>query len=151
MQADGIQFAVETAASLNEPLPTPPQRLSDGAMRYWGSVVDSKRRAAWTDSDLLLACQLCRDYDAVDSMTADLEEQGDVLERASGMKYPNPLHNLIDKATRRILLATRALQVHSRATSGKTEGQVNKNETARNLKQTFSDNTLLFPTPQVVR
>lgn len=143
--ADSVGFAVETAQELAEPLPTPPQRLGEGAMRYWAPIVNSKRRTAWTESDLLQACQLARDYDAVETLTEELERDGHILTRESGSRYANPASALLDKAARRIILASRALQVHAIATTGKTDHQGAKNEAARQIAQDIrqADSTLI--------
>lgn len=133
MRCESSQFALETAKSLAEPLPEPPQRLSEGARRYWPAIIGSKRRLAWSDNDLLLACTLARDYDAVETMAATLNEEGPVLTRSSGAQYQHPVCNLLDKANRRIVLTSRALQIHSIATTGRTEDQAKKNETARTI------------------
>ena len=135
MRSEGHHFAIETAQGLAEPLPTPPQHLSAGALRYWQAIIASKRRAAWSDNDLLLACQLARDYDAVETMTATLDDEGPVLTRPSGAKYQHPLCNLLDKANRRAVLTSKALQIHSLATNGRTEYQSDKNEAARTIAQ----------------
>lgn len=135
MRAEGIPFALETAQALAEPLPTPPQQLSEGALRYWRNIIESKRRSAWSDNDLLLACQLARDYDAIDTMTETLDAEGPVLTRPSGAKYQHPLCNLLDKANRRAVLTSKALQIHSLATNGRTEYQSDKNEAARTIAQ----------------
>lgn len=139
LRAESARFALEAAKSLAEPLPEPPQQLSEGARRYWASIIGSKRRLAWSDNDLLLACQLARDYDAVETMTATLDEEGPVLTRASGLQYPHPVCNLLDKANRRIILSSRALQVHSIATTGRTEDQGNKNEASRTMASKIND------------
>ena len=145
MRSESTSFALETARTLAEPMPTPPQNLSAGALRYWPAVIGSKRRSAWSDNDLLTACQLCRDYDAVETMTATLDDEGPVLTRPSGAQYQHPLCNLLDKASRRIVLTSRALQIHSIATSGRAEAQPNKNEAARDLAGKLDNVHRLIP------
>lgn len=147
MHADATDFAIQTAAELSDPLPTPPQRLSEGALAYWPAIINSKRRSAWTDSDLLLACQLARDFYAVETLTEELEQDGHILERASGGRYANPATALLDKASRRIVMNSRALQVHAIATTGKTDHQGNKNEAARDLAKDLSNSSSLLAKP----
>ena len=139
---------MEAAAGASMPTPPPPQRLDDHALRFWESTVNSKRRSAWTDSDLLSACQLCRDLAAVEILSADIEQEGYTLIDGKGKKYPNPAARLLDAATRRVLATQKHLQIHSLATNGKTEAQPNKNEAARAIKANVSTMNSLIPQPQ---
>ena len=134
--ANSLKFAQEEAAALAEPLPEPPQRLSEAARRFWPTVVSAKRRTAWTDSDLTIACSLCRDLALLDECTSELERNGLILvNEQSGRRYPNPAATILDAAQRRVLAATRGLQIHAGATTGKTDHQGQKNEKARELAQ----------------
>lgn len=132
-RSDSTGFAVNEAKALAEPLPLPPQRLDDAALQYWPAVVNAKRRTAWTDSDLLLACQLARDLAAIDDLSADLEKNGRVLLDNKGKRYGNPAANLLDQANRRIISTSRALQVHALASTGRVIDQGKKNEAARTI------------------
>lgn len=144
---DSVEFAVSEAKAMAEPLPEPPQALDDTALAYWPAVIESKRRTAWTQSDLIQACQLCRDYAAVEALNADLERDGQVLTAPSGRKYPNPAANLLDKAQRRALAIAKALQIHAIGTSGKTENQPKKNEAARDLAGKLATVSTLIARP----
>lgn len=146
---DSVEFAVSTAKDMAEPLPTPPQRIDDAAMAYWPAVINSKRRSAWTESDLLVACQLCRDYAAVEALSADLEQDGYTLMDGKGKKYPNPSARLLDAATRRIHAGVKTLQIHALATQGKSDHQRGKNEAAREIQKSVSALSDLIPTARM--
>lgn len=123
-----------TAADLAQPLPEPPQRLDEHAMKFWKPTIESKRREAWTDSDLLTACMLCRDLAAVEILSEELELHGWVFETEKG-RTANPAARLLDGASRRVLAAQKHLQIHSHATNGKSDHQHGKNQVARDLQK----------------
>ena len=137
--ANSTKFMLDEAAALGEPLPEPPQRLSDAAACYWETIVGAKRRSAWTDSDLLIACGLCRDLALVETLTEELDRDGPTLTNKEGRRYPHPAGTLLDSTQRRILATVRSLQIHALATQGKADHQAKKNETARGLKTTLDN------------
>lgn len=145
---DSVEFAVTTAQEAAEPLPTPPQHIDERAYTYWPAVINSKRRSAWTESDLLVACQLCRDYAAVETLSADLETDGFTLLDAKGKRYTNPAARLLDAATRRIHAGVKTLQIHALATQGKSDHQRGKIEAARELQRNMAALGDLIPQPQ---
>ena len=142
---DSHEFLTETARNLAEPLPEPPQRLTESARKYWPQVIESKRREAWTQSDLLTACQLCRDLDAVEVLSDELERDGFVVEGGKGGLMPHPAAKLLDNAARRVMAAQKHLQVHAIATTGKAEQVRNKNESARDLARKIGAADNLIP------
>lgn len=148
--ADSIQFAVEEAQALGEPLPQPPQPLDDFLMPIWESIVRSKRRSAWTPADLQIAVRLARDLWTCEQLQKVLDEEGPVLVDSRGKKYPNPIANLIDQGTRRALAAMRQLQIHAVATSGKTDHQRQKNEQARDLADKLNNSHRLLAKPSAL-
>ena len=132
--ANSLKFEQQQAAALAEPLPEPPQRLSDAALAFWPTIVSAKRRTAWTDSDLVIACGLCRDLALINECAAELARDGLTLVNAqSGRRYPHPATTILDATQRRVLATTRTLQIHAGATTGKTDHQGQKNEKAREL------------------
>lgn len=149
VQANSTKFALQVAAEAAEPLPEPPQRLDEHAMRFWEATINSKRRSAWTESDMLSACQLCRDLAAVETLSADLEENGAVLEDSKGKRYTNPAARLLDAAARRVLAAQKHLQIHSLATNGEVSQQKNKNAAARQVTANLAEVSPLIARPKL--
>ncbi len=137
--ANSTKFMLDEAASLAEPLPEPPRRLSDEAREFWATVIDSKRRSAWTESDLVVACTLCRDLALVERLSEQLDTEGPTLENKEGRRYPHPAGTLLDSTQRRILATCRQLQIHANATTGKTDHQGTKNAAARDLQGKLAD------------
>ena len=137
--ANSTKFLLDEAASLAEPLPEPPRRLSDEAREFWATVIDSKRRSAWTESDLVIACGLCRDLAFVETLTEELDRDGPTLTNKEGRRYPHPAGTLLDSTQRRILATVRSLQIHSLATQGKADHQSRKNAAARDLQGKLAD------------
>lgn len=133
IRSESTRYALEQAAALSEPLPEPPQRLTPEARAFWETVVTAKRRNAWTDNDLTVACSLCRDMALLEQLAEELEEYGPTLVNKDGRRYSNPAATIMDATQRRVLATCRQLQIHSVATTGKTEGQPNKNAAARDL------------------
>ncbi|UCV27000.1 hypothetical protein [Ferribacterium limneticum] len=82
---------------------------------------------------MILACLLAKDLAALESLAEELANDGHVLTDNKGKKYAHPAANLLDQATRRTVTTCRALQIHAIATSGKTDHQGKKNETARGI------------------
>ena len=146
--SNSINFAHVEAAALAEPLPEPPQRLSDAARRFWPTVVSAKRRTAWTDSDLVIACGLCRDLALIDECTAELERDGlTLVNEQSGRRYPHPAATILDAAQRRVLATTRGIQIHSLATQGRTDAQTNKNAASHDLGKKLNSAHRLIARP----
>ena len=146
-RADSTKFALDAAAALAEPLPEPPLELSADALRFWETIVNAKRRNAWTDSDLLIACALCRDLALVERLSRELEVDGPTLENKDGRMYAHPAGTLLDSAQRRILATTRSLQIHAIATGGRTDTQPHKNATAREISGRMKDAHSLIARP----
>lgn len=135
-RADSIEFARETAQSLAEGLPVPPRKLSPDAAEFWATVIGSKRLAAWTDSDLILACSLARDLALAEKLSQQLDAEGHTLvNEDSGRVYAHPAAAMLDQANRRILSTIRSLQIHSLATNGRAEQQPAKNATAKQMAE----------------
>lgn len=115
-----------------EPLPSPPLKLKDAALQFWPVVINAKRRSAWTDADLVLACSLCRDLALLEKLADQIDDEGPTLVNdESGRCYQHPAAVMLDATTRRTLATARQLQIHSIATTGKTDHQAVKNETVR--------------------
>jgi len=145
--SDSVAFAVQSAKDLQEPLPEPPLPLDENAVVYWEQVLRSKPLSNWTPSDLLIACTLCRDLAAVEVLQEEIAEFGPVLVNEKKRRYSNPACNLLDQAQRRILAATRGLQIHAVATQGKTDHQGNKVAAARELAKKVDDADDLIARP----
>lgn len=146
-RSDSTQFLLDQAAALAEPMPAPPLELSVDALRFWPTVYEAKRRNAWTDSDLLIACSLCRDLALVERLAREIEVDGPTLENKDGRLYPHPAGTLLDAAQRRILATTRSLQIHSIATGGRTDTQPHKNAAARDLQGKLAEVSSLIARP----
>ena len=145
--SSSTRFVTATAATLAEPLPTPPQTLDDHAMRFWRPTIESKRREAWTESDLLAACQLCRDLAAIEILSEELSANGYIIETERGKRIANPAARLLDAATRRLMYLQKHLQIHSLGTNGKTDHQVQKNQVARDLAKKLNASDHLIARP----
>lgn len=132
IDANSTRFAAIAAQEASMALPEPPVHLDADALAFWEDVIRSKRVTAWTPSDLLIACSLCRDLALVEELQKEIAEHGLVLvgEKRS---YSNPACNLLDQAQRRILAATRGLQIHANATQGPSHHHGQKNTAARDI------------------
>lgn len=142
--ANSAKFAIEATAEALTPLPSPPQPLDDDAMHYWPQVLAGKRLSYWTSNDLIVACQIARDYAAIETLSKELEERGQTYE-VGGRIYANPAAALLDNANKRIGQNLRLVQAHSVATNGRIEGQRTKNAVAREVaaKVTAADSPLI--------
>ena len=130
-RSDSTGFAVAQAKAMATLITAPPQQLDAEALQYWPAIIGAKRATAWTDADLLQACQLARDMALIETLSSDLATDGHVLSDNKGKKYAHPAANLLDQASRRIIATARAIQVSAIATTGKTDHQGKKNEAAR--------------------
>lgn len=147
--SNSTKFAMDEAAAMGEPLPEPPRKLNAAALEFWPIVINAKRRSAWTEADLVLACALCRDLALAEKLNDQLDKEGlTLVNEDSGRVYPHPASSMLDQASRRILAATRGLQIHSKATSGRTDCQPNKNETARTMRRDLDNVHHLIARPQ---
>lgn len=147
MHADSVAFAVLQSKALAEGIPTPPEPLDEHALHFWPVIYQSKRPTAWTPSDLVQACQLCREYSAINALSEDLARDGHVLEADNGRRYANPAARLLDGATRRAVILARALQIHAVATVGKTDDQGKKNAAAREMSAAIDTASDLIARP----
>lgn len=148
-RADSTSFAVNAAKDLNKPLPEPTQQLDERALAYWPAIIKAKRLSSWTGVDLALATALARDLGAIESLTDELAADGHTLIDSKGKRYAHPAANLLDQATRRSVLTARTLQIHSIATSGKSDHQGKKNETAREIDGKLANVHELIPRARV--
>ncbi|NMG56855.1 hypothetical protein [Aromatoleum aromaticum] len=78
----------------------------------------------------------------------EIADHGPVLVGDKNRRYSNPAYNLLDQAQRRILAATRGLQIHSVATQGKSDHQGQKNEKAREIAAQLEAADPLFARPR---
>ncbi|WP_156480689.1 hypothetical protein [Thauera humireducens] len=135
-RADGTKFAVETAADLARPLPEPIFPLSDRAQKYWPVIVNSKRREAWTESDLFLAANLAEDYGELERLRKLMATQAPLIPGTGKRKFDkHPVLLVIDDVQSRIISTCRALQIHANATVGLVHHQREKNQAAREIAQ----------------
>ena len=128
-------------------MPAPPLPLSDEAAAFWPTILAAKRRSSWTDSDLLIACSLCRDLALMERLSREIEVDGPTLENKDGRYYPHPACTILDATQRRVLATARQLQVHAVATQGKTDHQGTKNAAARELQGKLSAADRLIARP----
>ncbi|TVO53168.1 hypothetical protein [Denitromonas halophila] len=138
-RSDGTKFARESAANASQALPSSAFPLSERAEKYWPVIINSKRREAWTDSDLFHATNLAEDYAELERLRRLMQRQSPILETPKGGHKTHPALVLIDDITARVTRTCRALQIHSIATNGRAEHQVDKNSTARSIASAIED------------
>lgn len=147
VSATGNRFAREAAAEACEPFPLPPQKLDDAALHYWPHVLAGKRLSYWTSNDLVVACQIARDYAAMELLSEDIAEHGHTF-TARGRQYPNPSVRILETVSTRIARNLRLVQAHSVATNGRIEGQRTKNAVAREITAKLGNSHALISRPQ---
>lgn len=153
-RSDGSKFALATAADLALPLPEPLFELSERGRKYWPIVINSKRREAWTDSDLFQAAGLAEDYGELERLRTLMQKQSPLVQVKEKKYEPHPALKLIEDISARIVRTCRALQIHAIATVGLTHHQRDKNQAAREIATAIDnadDDLIARPKVRVVK
>lgn len=80
----------------------------------------ARARAEWTPPDLVIAANLARAFGDVERISAELEDESDIILSSRGTPVANPKYAILEQLSRRILALTRVLQIQP-AASGKAE------------------------------
>ena len=123
------QKAVETFQNAQAKRLEPPAHttLRDQDWPHWQSIISSKRREAWTETDLGHAANLARCLADIQNLQLEITATGDIVEGRV-----NPRHKLVETLSRRAMALTRMLHLHAAATQGRSSDQVKRNRTAAN-------------------
>ena len=131
LRTDTADAALE---AVNERLPAPPDhvhlRPCDGP--FWESIVRARDYSSWMSTDLEQAANLARCKADIERLSAELEEEGDVVFNQRGTQIVNPKHQLLEVLSRRSVALSRMLHVHAEATLGRSRdtGQRTKEKAA---------------------
>jgi hypothetical protein len=111
--------------------------LRAGDRAFWNEIIKSKALTEWTASQLPMAANLARCYADIERLQAELETQGDMIDGKL-----NPLHDLIEKLSRRAISITRVLQIHARAENGEFRDQLPKRQRQSEAWETKESNNI---------
>ena len=108
--AEAVRYA--TAADVTPPSNVP---LTDQDMPFFASVIDEFPRADWTAHQLELAAMMAVKMRQLRDEMSRLDEEGMVLETASGNPCQNPRIGAVRMLDTSIMATRRSLQLHARA------------------------------------
>ena len=94
--------------------------VPDAAKPFFTALLSLRDYSSWNESDLSKAANLARAQADIERISAEIEEEGDVIRNDRGTQIPNPKHSILETLTRRELALSRAIQVHAGATMGKS-------------------------------
>lgn len=118
--------------------------LRKGDRPFWDGIMKSRARDTWTEIDLCTAANLARTQADIERLQKELDAAGYVL----GDGKLNPLVNLVETLSKRVVSLSRALLTHAIATTGRSQdvGKALQNE--RTAAAEFDDD--LIPTLRAV-
>jgi hypothetical protein len=130
-RSDSATAAIEAAISAALPDIEPPShvRLRDQDFAFWKTIIKSRAREEWTNSDLVVAAQLARCMADIESESLKLDVEGSVLENQRGTPVMNPRHSVLEQLARREMALMRSLQM-----IGSAKGDKRDVENARKLQ-----------------
>jgi len=130
-RSDSATAAIEAAISAALPDIEPPKhvRLRDQDSAFWTTIIKSRAREEWTNSDLVVAAQLARCMADIESESLKLDVEGSVLENQRGTPVMNPRHSVLEQLARREMALMRSLQM-----IGSAKGDKRDVENARKLQ-----------------
>lgn len=140
-RSDSAKAATKAAqaAALGPLAPPAYVRVLKRARPFWDAIVLARPRDTWTESDLVLAASLARDYADLEILRKSIDADGLLIDGK-----PNPACDLLDKMTRRALATARQLKVDTIATVGKAQDIHKGAALEREARQQFDDD--LIPT-----
>lgn len=103
--------------------------LETEEMPFWNAITEA--RAEWTKVDLIHAANLARTMQRIEHETKMLKEEGSVVVNHRGTQIMNPRFSALETLSRRSVMLSAKLQVHSAATIGEIENNKNKNAKKR--------------------
>lgn len=121
-RSDSNKAAVSAAqAAALGPIQPPAHITLRAADRpFWDAVMQARARDTWTDSDLALAASLARAYADIETLQAQIDAEGFIVEGKA-----NPAVAILEAMTRRVASLSRLLHVHAQATVGRSEDASN--------------------------
>ena len=108
--AEAVRFA--TAGDVAPPSNVP---LGNEDLPFFASVIDEFPRADWTAHQLELAAMMAKKMRQLRDEISKLDDEGMVLETASGNPCQNPRIGAVRMLDTSIMATRRSLQLHARA------------------------------------
>lgn len=99
--------------------------LQPEEMPFWNIIIAA--RANWTDPDLIMAAGLARCMYSIETNTAKLKIETDIVVNQRGTQIMNPRFTVLETLTRRAAMLAAKIQVHAAATIGEVENNKKKN------------------------
>jgi len=128
--AEGLQQIVSDAA-LGAIPPLEDINLNAAQLVIWNRLVQVKARRAWTEQDLYMLSDLC----VARSFIAEMQNSLDSLAiTEDNMPMIAKLQSILDVNVKRARVLAITLQIHTEATQGKSNKQVEQNKTHRAAK-----------------
>ena len=97
--------------------------LRDCDKPFFTAVVRARARDEWTETDLVVACQLARCMADIERETALLEAEGSVMANPKGTMVANPRATVLEQLARREMAQMRTLQIGGVAAGPRRELQ----------------------------
>ena len=143
--AEGLQQIVSDAA-LGAIPPLDDLDLNEAQLIIWNRLVQVKARRAWTDQDLYLLSDLC----VARSYILETQRNLDSLPFCEdNLPMIAKLQMILDASVKRARVLAITLQIHTEATQGKSNKQVEQNKTHAAAKgyAVGEDEDSLIPRP----
>ena len=94
-------------------------------MPFWNAIIAA--RATWTEVDMQHAANLARCQADIEKIQKELDKEGPVTQSARGSNVMNPKFTALEVLTRRSVMLSRMIQVHTAATLGESKDNRGKN------------------------
>lgn len=143
------QVALMLAAASGVIQPPDHVTISEQEWPFWESIILSRARSTWNQSDLEQAALLAKTKCDIERLITEVRVEGDMIDAGIKGMIVNPKHDLIEKLSRRSLALARAIHVDATATQGRSRdtGEKTKREHEQ-LAKLNDDDLLARPTIQ---
>jgi hypothetical protein len=148
------QVAAFQAACAGDVKPPDTVKLTEAHMPLWTALVRARARDEWSEVDKLHCANLVRCLYDVERISQELAVDGDTLTNERGTRVLNPKHSLLEVLSRRAVMLTKLLHLHSGAIvenvdnlTHKREQEKTQRENAGTLKAPDGDDDDLLARP----
>jgi hypothetical protein len=104
---------IKAMTNAAEPIKNPPPEVSlrEEDLKFWPGLMRCRLREEWTESDLILAAQLCRIWSDMAKHEAALADEPHIGISPNGFQIPNARFKILSSLHNRQIVIMRSLKI----------------------------------------